>query len=111
MKAATLSLIRTIGPAIAILVSKKQSPAPPTRDLSLARSAQLGHQLFLAGLQSLTHLVQILVAPFGLRENAAGLLFFLYVMLDVFAQHLDLGIVEFIRRLHRLDLGDQLLGA
>ena len=73
--------------------------------------AHLGHQLILAGLQTLAHFFEILITAFRLREDSPRLFFFLDVVPDVLAENLHLRIVKFVARLHRLDLSDHLLGA
>ena len=61
--------------------------------------------------ETLAHRLEILVARLRLGEDPARLLFFFDMVFDVLPQHLDLGVVEVIARLHRFDFGDQLLGA
>jgi len=72
------------------------------------RRRELGHQLLLAHHDLLANRLEVHVALLELRE--VFLLLLLDVVLDLFRQHLDLGVVHLVGRLHRLDFGHQLLG-
>ena len=71
----------------------------------------LGLQSFLVHGHLRAERFEVDVGLAGLREQAFdALLLFLDVVLDLFAENLDLGVVEFVRRLARLDLRDHHLG-
>ena len=70
--------------------------------------ALLGHQFLEARLQLAAHGHQVELARRGLGEQ---LVLFLDVVVDVLAQHLDLGVVQLLGSAIGLDLRDQVLGA
>ena len=90
-------------------VSKERSPAVATARLCRA-TAEEGQQFFLARLDLVAHGHEIqLAGGAGLGEDLVAL--FLPVVVDGFAQDLDLGVERLVGLLRRLDLGYQVLGA